>query len=121
MNGILKLTGSYSFIDKDPAVDQFQKIRAKEKISNDDLAVLAKLAKSTVKNMFGGKTVKPAHLTLSKLAMAMNYRYDLVRDGPPDYERELPKAWEAYRLHRAELKARREKPKRAAKRRRAAS
>ena len=110
MNSILKLTGSYSFIDKDPAVDVFQKIRAKEtRINDKELAILAKLAPSTVYNLFRGKTVRPMHLTLSKLAIAMNYRYDLVRDGPPDYDKELPKAWEAYRAHQAKLKAAREK------------
>jgi transcriptional regulator with XRE-family HTH domain len=107
--GYLKLIGSYSFIDKDPVVDRFQAIRAKEKISNKELAILAKLTPSTVYNLFEGKTVKPVHLTLAKLAAAMNYRYDLVRDGPPDYEKNLPKAWEAYRAHQADLKSKKKR------------
>ena len=113
MNGILKLIGSYSFIDKDPAVGLFQALRRKEtKLSDADLAVVAKLAKRTVTRMFNGDTIRPAHLTLQKLAIAMNRRWELVPSSEPlDYDKVLPKAWEDYRAHKAELKAKR-KPRR---------
>ena len=107
-SGPLRLIGSYSFIDKDPAVDVIAGIRRKEtKLSDDDLAVVAKLSKSTVKNLFGGKTVKPAHLTLTKLATALNHRWDLVPGDFINYETDLPKAWEVFHEHEAALKAKR--------------
>lgn len=57
--GTMWLRRSYNFIDKDPEIDKFRTIYQKEHIKENDLAVLAGLSASTVKNMFGGETKGP--------------------------------------------------------------
>src|SRR5437588_194964 len=112
-SGTLWLTRSYNFVDKDPECDHFRTLYQKERIKEDDLAVLAGLAGSTVKNMFGGKTRRPQHATFAKMAGALGYKYSLVRDDKPDYESEIPKAREERKAYRALLA---KKKRRAAKR-----
>jgi hypothetical protein len=107
------LTRSYNFIDKDPEIDVWRGIYQKERVKEADLAVLAGLSVTTIKNMFGGKTRRPLHSTFGKLAGAMGYRYKAVRENEPDYENELPKAREQYKAHKEQLAKKRE---RAAKR-----
>jgi transcriptional regulator with XRE-family HTH domain len=107
-SGSLWLTRSYNFIDKDPECDHFRTIFQREHIKESDLAVLAGLSKSTVTNMFGGKTRRPLHSTFAKMAGAMKYKYSLVRDtDAPNYVREIPKAREQYNDHRANLQRKR--------------
>jgi transcriptional regulator with XRE-family HTH domain len=108
--GSLWLMRSYNFVDKDPEVDRFRSIWQKEHLKESDLAVLAGLSPSTVKNMFGGKTRKPQHATFAKMAGAMGYKYGLARDGDgPNYEREIPKAKEEYKSHKEALRRKRER------------
>jgi transcriptional regulator with XRE-family HTH domain len=107
------LTRSYNFIDKDPECDVFRTLYQKEHIKENDLAVLAGLSATTVKNMFGGKTRRPQHATFAKMAGAMGYKYGLQREDTPDYENELPKAREQFKAHKEQLAKKRE---RAAKR-----
>ena len=83
--------------------------RRKERLKETDLAVLAGLAGSTVKNMFGGKTRRPAHTTFSKMAGALGYKYDLVHEATPDYESEIPKAREEFKQYRAQKAKKRQK------------
>src|SRR5262245_17705498 len=92
--GILRLRWSYNQVDKDPQIDVWRTIYQKEHIKEDDLAALAGLSTSTVKNMFGGKTRRPQFITYQKLASATGHKYVLHRDGPPDYATEIPKAKE---------------------------
>lgn len=108
-SGTLWLTRSYNFVDKDPEIDVFRTLYQKQRIKESDLAVLAGLATSTVKNLFGGKTRRPLHVTYGKLAGAMGASYQLVQDKKPDYEREIPKAREQFNDYRALLAKRREK------------
>jgi transcriptional regulator with XRE-family HTH domain len=105
------LTRSYNFVDKDPEIDKFRTLFQQERklFREGDLAVLAGLASSTVKNMFGGKTRKPQHATFAKLAGAMGYEYSLTREKQPDYATELPKAKEEYKKHKALLVKKRER------------
>jgi transcriptional regulator with XRE-family HTH domain len=108
-NGSMWLKRSYNFVDKDPECDVFRSLYQKEHIKESDLAVLAGLAASTVKNMFGGKTRKPQHATFAKMAGAMGYKYGLQRDDKPNYEREIPKAREEFRAHKEALRRKRER------------
>lgn len=109
--GSLWLTRSYNFIDKDPECDRFRTLWQKERIKETDLAVLAGLSSSTVKNMFGGQTRRPQHATFAKMAGALGYKYDLVRDETPDYGKEIPKAREQYKEHKAALAKKRDRAK----------
>lgn len=111
--GSMWLTRSYNFIDKDPEIDKFRTMFQKERklFREGDLAVLAGLSTSTVKNMFGGKTSKPQHATFAKMAAAMGYEYGLSREKEPDYDKELPKAREQFKEHKAALARKRERAK----------
>jgi hypothetical protein len=108
-NGTSWLTRSYNFIDKDPEIDKFRTIWQKEQIKETDLAALAGLAASTVKNMFGGETRKPQHATFAKMAAAMGYAYGLAREAAPNYAKEIPIAKEQFKAHKAALKKKRER------------
>lgn len=101
--GSLWLRRSYNCIDKNPEIDRFRTIWQKERIKESELAVLAGLGVATVKNMFGGKTRDPRHSTFGKIAGAIGYKYDLVRDVIPDYKSEIPKARLEFKAHRASL------------------
>lgn len=105
------LTRSYNFIDKDPEIDVFRTKWQKEHIKESDLAMLAGLSISTVKNMFGGETRRPQHATFAKMAGAMGYKYGLTRedDSRPNYEKEIPKAREQYKEHKAALEKKRKR------------
>ena len=61
--------------------------------------------------MFGGKTKRPQHSTFAKLAGAMGYTYALMRDNPPGYKNEIPKARAEYKAHKEALRKRRERAK----------
>lgn len=109
--GTMWLRRSYNFVDKDPEIDKFRTLFQNERklFRETDLAVLAGLSASTVKNMFGGKTAKPQHATFAKMAHAMGYEYALEREKTPDYATELPKAREEYRAHKDYLAKKRER------------
>jgi hypothetical protein len=103
------LTRSFNFIDKDPEVDVMRSLYQKQRIREADLAVLAGLAVSTVKNMFGGKTRRPQHLTCCKLAGAMGKEYGLRDIRTPDYAKEIPVAKEEFKAHKEKLKRARDR------------
>jgi transcriptional regulator with XRE-family HTH domain len=105
------LTRSYNFIDKDPEIDKFRTLWQGERIKENDLAVLAGLSVTTVKNMFGGETRRPQHATFAKMAGAMGYEYGLHREAKPDYKIELPKAREEFKAHKQALAKKRDKQK----------
>jgi hypothetical protein len=108
-SGSMWLRRSYNFIDKDPEIDRFRTLWQREHLKETDLAVLAGLNGSTVHNMFGGKTRRPQHATFAKMAGALGYKYDLVRDDTPDYQKEIPKAREQRKAHLANLAKQRNK------------
>lgn len=109
--GSLWLSRSYNFIDKDPEIDVFRTLWQKDRIKEVDLADLAGLSVSTVKNMFGGTTRRPAHATFAKMAGAMGYKYELSRDIKPAYEKQIPKAKEQRKEYQALLAKRRARKK----------
>jgi transcriptional regulator with XRE-family HTH domain len=108
-SGSLWLTRSYNFIDKDPEIDKFRTLWQKERIKEIDLADLAGLSPSTIHNMFGGQTRRPQHATFAKMAGAMGYKYDLVRDEKPNYDTEIAKAKQEKKEYMALLAKRRER------------
>ena len=114
-SGRLWLQRAYQVVDHDPEIDRFQKLWHAEKLYREsDLAVLAGISGSTVHSMFNGKTRRPQHATFAKMAGAMGYHYDLVRQGAaPDYETEIPKARGEFKEYRATLAKR--KARKAAK------
>jgi transcriptional regulator with XRE-family HTH domain len=114
--GTMWLTRSYNFVDKDPEIDVFRTLYQKERLKEADLAILAGLAITTVKNMMGGETRQPRHATFAKLAGAMGYKYGLQRDDTPDYGKEIPRAREEFKAHREYLRKKREREAKRAER-----
>jgi hypothetical protein len=103
-------------VDRDPEIDRFQSLFNKDRLKENDLAMLGGLSVSTVKNMFSaGKTRRPQHMTFSKIAGAMGFRYDLVRDDKPDYEAEIPKARDEFKSYKGALRKKRERDARKGK------
>jgi hypothetical protein len=115
--GILNMRWSYNNVDKDPEIDKFRTIHQKVHVKEDNLAALAGLSTSTVKNMFGGKTRRPQHLTYAKLAAAMHHEYVLqpISNGKIDYDAEIALAKEERKSFRALMIARRERAAKRAK------
>lgn len=110
--GTMWLTRSYNFIDKDPECDVFRTMYQKQLIKESDLAVLAGLSVTTVKNMFGGKTRRPLHSTFAKMAGAMGKRYAMTDEREPNYAAEIPVARKQFKAHKARLKRAREREER---------
>jgi len=106
-SGSLWLTRSYNFVDKDPEIDVFRTAFRKTRIKEADLAVLAGLAPTTVKNMFGGATMWPQHRTYMKIAGAIGCTYELIEAKEINFEKEIPKAREQYKEHKAALERKR--------------
>ena len=112
--GTLWLTRSYNQIDRDPEIDRVHSIFNKERIKEDDLAAIAGVSTSTVKNLFDGTTKNPRHSTFAKIAGGMHFKYGLVRDDSqkPNYEKEIPKAREERKGYRVFLARKREREER---------
>jgi hypothetical protein len=111
-SGILNLRWSYNQVSKDPKIDVFRTIYQKVHIKEDSLAALAGLSTSTVKNMFGGQTRRPQHLTYEKLAAAMHHEFVLrpIENGKVDYDAEIEAAKQerrAFRIKQAEKQKKR--------------
>lgn len=103
---------AYRILDYDPEIDKFKTLWREEHIKQTDLAVLAGLHETTIKNMFGGthrQTKRPQHATFAKMAHAMGYEYGLTREREPDYQGELPKARLEKKAHMNALREQREK------------
>lgn len=101
IRGFLSGRWTTNFVDRDPEIDVYKTMYRDQHIKEDDLAALAGLSTSTVKNMFGGKTRRPQHLTYSKLAAAMGKEYVLQDMREVDYASEIPQA----KLQRKEYRA----------------
>jgi transcriptional regulator with XRE-family HTH domain len=109
-SGTLWLNRIYNVVDRDPEIDRFQNLFAKDRLKENDLAVLAGLSPSTVGNLFSrAKTKRPQHATFAKMAGALGYKYDLVRDEKPDYEAAIPTAREEFKAYKATLAKKRER------------
>lgn len=107
-SGKLWLSRVYNVQDRDPEIERFEKMVKQEHIKDSDLAVLAGLASATVHKMFDGTTRMPRHSTFAKIAGAIGYKYDLVREQEPDYQHEIPKARQQFKDYRALLAKRRQ-------------
>ena len=111
--GTMWLRRSFNFVDKDPEIDKFRTLYQKTRIKEDDLAALAGLSTSTVKNMFGGKTRRPQHVTYMKLAGALGKEYAIVDSRDPDFDKEIPRAKEQRKEYRIWLTKKKQRKERA--------
>jgi hypothetical protein len=102
-SGMIWMSRIVNHQERDPEIARFLSLSKGDRLKETDLAVLAGLAGSTVRNMFGGKTRRPQHTTFAKMAGALGYKYELVREEKPDFEKEIPKARDEYKAYRQTL------------------
>lgn len=75
----LNLYKTYSFKDKDPAIDQLRTVVQKEKASYKDIFESSGVSVSTIYNWFDGPTRRPQHATIMAVARALGHDYKLVK------------------------------------------
>jgi transcriptional regulator with XRE-family HTH domain len=109
VRGAIWLTRSYNCVEEDPECEVFRKMLRAERLKESDIAALAGVGTSTVKNLLEHETRRPLHSTFAKLAGGMGYGYQLVREIKPNFEREIPKAREERKLYRVQLAKKRER------------
>jgi len=107
--GTLWMHRSYNNVEKNPDIDKFRTFFQKVHVKEDDLAAIAGLSTSTVKNMFGGKTRDPRSSTFQKMAKSLGCEYVLQETKPVNYEKEIPKAKEERKSYMVMLQTKREK------------
>ena len=100
----------YNVIEHDPEIDRFptrtSRAEAEKLVQRALYLARCRLEypASTVHNMFNGKTRRPQHATFAKIAGAMGYQYDLVRQGDaPDYTTEILKARAEFKQYKKSL------------------
>lgn len=98
-SGMVWLIRRYNSIETDPEGERVRALLRKEHLKDSDIAALGGLALSTVSNLRGGKTMRPQFATLAKITGGMGFKYQLVREEQPNYEREIPKAREQRRAY----------------------
>lgn len=70
---------SYSFIDKDPAIDKIRTAINDSGKSYDWIADRSGVNVTTLRNWFGGTTKRPQFATLCAVARALGYDFKLVK------------------------------------------
>jgi len=109
-----KLLASWNFKGRDPQADVLQTVYQDHHIKEDHLAAMARLAPSTVKNFFSGKTQRAQFWTYQKIAHALGKHYTLSGDLVPNYNREIPKALAERKQYRQRQKKKKERAERRA-------
>lgn len=90
--GVLRLYRSYSFVNKDPAIDKLRTVVSDEGINEAQLHVLSGVSQTTFAGWFRGDTRRPQHATLAAAAAALGYDWELRKTKRVDVADELPKA-----------------------------
>ena len=72
---------TYSFKDKDPAIDALRTIVADEGVSYTDIYASSGVTTRTLWGWFHGATRRPQHATIMAVAIALGYNYKLVKVG----------------------------------------
>ena len=65
---------SYNFIDKDPVVDRLRTAVQSSGLAYRDIAEKSGVGKSTVQNLFSGKTRSPSYRTITAIGSAFNMK-----------------------------------------------
>ena len=71
-NGFIRYT-TYNFIEKDPVIDVLRTMKKDAEMTDTDISVKSKVAVSTLKGWFGGKTKRPRFATVAAAALAMGH------------------------------------------------
>jgi hypothetical protein len=94
---IHKVLRTYRFIDKDPVCDELRTLVQDEGMYKrlGNLAELASLHQSTIKNLFEGGTRKPQNATVMAIVTCLGYERKFVRTRKLNADEELvfARAW----------------------------
>jgi DNA-binding phage protein len=72
---------SYSFIDKDPIIDEIRTVYQESGVNYQWLHENAGVSTTTLTNWFSGKTKKPQAATINAVLRAMGYKLGIVPYG----------------------------------------
>jgi len=72
---------SYSFKDKDPAIDQLRTVKKDVGMSDKEISEQSGVSIGTLRGWFNKGTRRPQHATIMAVARAMGYDYKLVKAG----------------------------------------
>ena len=70
---------SYSFVDKDPIIDQVRTIVQGSVVTRKELAELSGVTTNTIRNWLDGGTKKPQAATLNAVLRALGYKLSITR------------------------------------------
>ncbi len=121
MTGIYRTLRTYRFTDKDPVCDELKTVVQDMGLFKNlaHVADLANLHKSTVSNLFHGKTRKPQNATCMAILTSLGYKREIVKARDVDVEKELEFARAWNKKERDRVAAAREKSPLVKKRKRA--
>lgn len=74
---------SYSFIDKDPIIDQVRTLIADEGESYLQIHDMSGVSVSTLYNWFRGETRRPQYASVMAVVRSLGYDLQIVRAGKP--------------------------------------
>src|SRR5215467_1666902 len=100
--GALRLYRSYNFVTKNPVIDKLRTLKAKEGVTDAEIAVLSGVSTTTFHSWFEGDTRSPQHATIEAAARALGYESKFVKSKRVDFVKEVEKA-------KAELEAAKQK------------
>jgi hypothetical protein len=72
---------SYSFVDKDPIIDEIRGVVSASGASYKWIEEHSGVTQMTLYNWFGGKTKKPQAATINAVARALGYKLGFVPNG----------------------------------------
>ena len=72
---------SYSFVDKDPVIDEVRTIYQASGVNYKWLSEQSSVSISTIRNMFEGKTKRPQSATTEAILRSMGYKRVIVPFG----------------------------------------
>lgn len=76
----IKVYGSYSFIDKDPVIDQVRTMIEKERATYSFIQSKSGVTTTTLNNWFNGKTRRPQFATVNAVARCLGYSFTLTKN-----------------------------------------
>jgi transcriptional regulator with XRE-family HTH domain len=82
---------TYSFTDKDPAIDELRTLVQDSEMSYDDISEESGVSTSTLWNWFSGDTRRPHNASLEAVGRALGYRREFVFVGKAKAMKMKPK------------------------------
>ena len=72
---------TYSFVDKDPIIDEMRSVLEAEQMSYAQVETLTNVSVATMYNWFNGKTRRPQNATVKAFLRGLGYDYQVTKNG----------------------------------------